>query len=442
MTSKFEKRWMKASKPHVIDEYFSDAFVEDLPVEKLKEFQEKSLKEIITLAYNKSHFYKEKMNQAGVKPEDIQTLEDLKHLPFLDKDELRGKPWALLTCDKEDICLVQVSTGTTGGQEIYMMYTWGDYYLNELTPGYPTLFPIEKGDICFNSLPYEMSSAGLAFHKTFLDGIHATVVPAGKGGAYSTPEKTIRMMRDLQPTILITTPSWAMLLAEAAEEASIDIKSLPLKKIWLTGEGCSSAFRDRVEEIWGTSANFYYGSLEIGAIGVECDAHDGYHLSMAHAMVEIVNPDTGEVLEPGEVGEIVVSVPVRYDSPVLRYRTRDIGYIEVEECSCGVKLPRIFLRGRLVDQIEMGGQSLSPYYIEEHLMQNPEVGNWFQFVVKTGSDSLIVRCELSKGFEPSEQLAESLESKLEYALGIPFKFEFVDQIERPKGKTIRVIHED
>ncbi|RPF53430.1 phenylacetate--CoA ligase family protein [Aquisalibacillus elongatus] len=444
MNSLFEKRLKRISKPEPLIKYFSSdtEFPDGMPLEKLEAFQEESLIEITKRAYDHCEFYRNKMDQLQVSPEDIQELKDLNKLPLMTKDELRGNPWALLACDKADISLVQVSTGTTGGEEIYMMYTWEDYYLHELSPGYPKLFPIKKGDICINSLPYEMSSAGLAFHKTFLEGCEATVVPTGKGGAYSTSDKTVRMIRDLQPTIVITTPSWAIQLAESADQMQFDLKSLPLKAVWLTGEGCSPAFRERIEELWGTQAHFYYGSLECGGLGVECEEHNGYHLPMGHAIIEIVEPDTGDVLEPGEVGEIVVTSTVRYDSPMIRYRTKDLGYIDPDVCDCGCELPRLHLRGRLVDQIDFQGESYSPIYLEEMLMRLPEVGNWFEFVVRPQADVIKIRCELNDGVEASESLKEALASKLEFDLGIPFQFEFVDQMPRSTGKTVRVVHEE
>lgn len=441
MNSLFEKKLERVRQRPILRKYFDGPeFADNMSLFKLAEFHKESLQEIVSLAYERSPFYREKLNQAGVTPGDIKTLADLQRLPFTTKEELRGTTWELLTCDKEDVALVQVSTGTTGGEEIYIMYTWEDYYLYELSPGYPNLVPVERGDICLNALPYEMSSAGLAFHKTFMEGCQATVVPAGKGGAYSTPAKTVKIMRDLQPTVVITTPSWAITLAEAAAEVNFDLTSLPLKKMWLTGEGCSPAFRDRVAKIWGAQVNFYYGSLECGCLGIECDVHNGYHITQGHAAVEIVDPETGEVLEPGEIGEIVVSSVTRYHSPLLRYRTQDLGYIEADPCACGVSLPRLLLRGRLVDQLVIQGISFSPYYLEEFLMRLPEVGNWFQFVVDPeGSDNLKIRVEPAAGVSPSPELAESLASKMEFAVGLPCQFEFVDKLPRPQGKTVRVV---
>ncbi len=443
MSSRFEKKLRKVARPPVLENYFfiEDEFPENMSPIKLREFQRESLEAIIRRAYENSPFYQRKLTEARVSPGDFQEIEDLEHFPFTTKDDLRGKPWELVACDRKDIALVQVSTGTTGGEEIYIMYSWNDFYLHDLAPGYPSLVPVESGDICFVALPYEMSSAGLAFHKTFMEGCGATVIPAGKGGAYSTPAKSVKMLRDLHPNIIITTPSWAAYLAEAAEEEDFDLTGLQLKKMWLTGEGCSPAFRERMEHLWGTVANFYYGSLECGCIGIECDGHDGYHITQGHILVEIVDPKTGKVLEPGEIGEIVVTCLLRYDTPILRYRTQDLGYIETESCDCGVLMPRIVLRGRLVDQIVIQGIGFSPYYLEEFLMRLPEVGNWFQFVLdKENPDLLIICCELAPGINPSAELAEILASKMEYGTGIACRFEFVAKLPRPSGKTIRVVH--
>src|SRR5690606_22182008 len=171
------------------------------------------------------------------------------------------------------------------------------------------------------------------------------------------------------------------------------------------------AFRSRVEALWGAKANFYYGSLECGALGIECDAHAGYHIPMAHSYVEVVDTKTGEVLEPGEIGEIVVTNLLRRDTPLIRYRTQDVGYTETDVCRCGVRLPRLFLRGRLVDQIEIGGVSFSPFYIEEFLMRMEEVGNWYHFIVPKDGKALVVRTELAEGVHPSPELADRLASE-------------------------------
>ena len=443
MSALFEERLRALRTPPAISRHFSgEEQADSMPTEKLARYQLESLKAIIGRAYEHSPFYKEKMARAGVRPGDIEQLSDLSRLPFLTKDELRGKPWLLLTCDKKDIVLIQVSTGTTGGEEIYMTYTWNDYLLHDLSPRYAGLFPVGPGDVCLNALPYEMSTAGLAFHKTFMDGYQATVIPAGKGGAYSTPTKTLKLIRDLRPNIVVTSPSWSITLAEEAARSSFALSSLGLKKMWLTGEGCSPAFRQRVESIWGTTANYFYGSLECGVLGIECDAHSGYHLAQAHVLMEIVDPRTGASLKPGEIGEIVVTALLRYDSPVIRFRTGDLGYLETAECTCGSTLTRFHMRGRAFDQLQFRGKALSPLLLEEFLMRIPEVGNWFQFVMPSSDSARIkIRCELADGVQPSGALAATIASRMEATTSLPFDIEFVDRMPRPGGKAVRVVRE-
>jgi phenylacetate-CoA ligase len=436
------KKQLKAYTQEPFLKRYSGLKDDDLSLATLAEFQKEALQAIVTRAYKKNPFYRQKMMEAGVKPEDIQSLSDVAKLPFTTKDELRGDPWQLLAADKKDLSLIFVSTGTTGGEEIYILHTWRDYFLNEFTAGHPRLMGVKPGDIMINALPYEMSSSGLSFHKVFMEVCGAAVVSVGKGGAYSSPEKTVKVMRDLQPTAMITTPSYAITLAEAAEAISFDVSSLPLKKIWLTGEGCSPAFRERVEKIWGAKANFHYGSLECGVLGIECDQHAGYHIPMGHVLLEIIDPKTGKVLEPGEIGEVVATPLLRYDSPLIRYRTQDLGYIDPDPCSCGNFFPRFFMRGRLVDHITIRGIDFSPFYLEQFLMQLPEVGNWYQFVVQPGNnEQLKIRAELALGVELTDEIADKLASKMEFAIGIPCEFEIVPKLPRPGVKTVRVVRE-
>jgi Coenzyme F390 synthetase len=440
MKYRFENHLKNYVQESLLSRY-SNLPEEQTTLTTLAEFQKEALLANVAHA-NNNPFYQKKMKQAGIKLQDIKSLADLSKLPFTTKEELRENPWQLLTTDKKNISLIHVSTGTTGGEEIYMMQTWRDLYLNEFSAGYPHLLRLTPGDICINALPYEMSSSGLAFHKVFMEISGVTVVPVGKGGAYSTPEKTIKIMRDLQPHVLMTTPSYAITLAEAAAEMSFDLTSLNLKKVWLTGEGCSPAFRERVEKLWGTIANFYYGSLECMGLGIECDAHAGYHIPMGHVIIEIIDPKTGQVLEPGEIGEVVATPLLRFDTPLLRYRTQDLGYIDTERCSCGSDFPRFFMRGRLVDQITIQGINFSPFYLEEFLMRLEEVGNWYQFVVQPeGNEKLKIRTELAEGVEPTSELADKLASKMEFSLGIPCEFEFVTKLHRVGSKAVRVVRE-
>lgn len=438
---RFEKRIQQETLPPFIARYFSDTVCPyRIPPARLADFQKEALQEVVARAYEKSPFYNGKMNQAGVKPQDIGSLEDLAKLPFTTKEELRQDPWALLACDKKDI-LIHVSTGTTGGKEIYKLHTWREYYLNHCII-YPELFPVERGDICFVALPYEMSVAGLNFHNKFIIGYQGAVMPSGKGGAYSTPEKTVKVMRDLKPKFLATTPSYAITLAEAAAEASLDLPGLQLKKIWLMAEGCSPALRERVERIWGATVNLSYGSLECDTLGTQCDAHNGYHINQGHLLLEIVDPSTGKVLGPGETGEIVATPLLHFDTPLIRYRTQDLGYLDPAPCGCGVPSPRLHLRGRAVNQITIKGKAYSALYLEEILLRQPEVGNWYQLVARPDdNEQLKIRAELAAGVEPTPELAVKLAGKMESATGIPCIFEFAAKLPRYRTKAVRVVHE-
>lgn len=415
--------------------------VERISPAKLDAHREESLRAIVERAYRGSKLYRNKLDLAGVRPDDISGPGDLSKLPFLTKDELRGRPWDLLTCAREEVVLIQVSTGTTGGEEIYMPYTRNDYLEFDLAPRYPGLLGIERGDVCLNALPYEMSTAGLAFHKLF-NGYGATVIPAGKGGAYSTAKKTVKLMTDLRPNVAVTSPSWAVTLAEEAQAVGLDLPALEMKKLWLAGEGCSPTLRGRIETLWGTTANFFYGSLECGMLGIECDAHDGYHLPVAHVLLEVLHPHTGEPVPAGETGELVVTALLRYDAPILRFRTGDLGSLETAPCPCGVSLSRFRLRGREVDQVRVQGRSLSPIYLEELLLRMPEVGNWFQFVTSASDPDaagIKVRCELAAGLTSRRGLADSLAARMSAATGLPCGFEIVDRLPRPSGKVARVV---
>lgn len=442
MASDFEKRLAEETLPPVIRHHFSKSLFPDrMPTKRLTQFQKEALQEVVSRAYDNSSFYRQKMTQAGVKPQEIKSPSDLAKIPFTTKDELRQNPWALVACDKKDISVIHVSTGTTGGQPIYTMQTWKEYYLNTAVT-YPMLQPVEQEDLCFVALPYEMSAAGLDFHTRFMVGHHAAVMAAGKGGAYSTPEKTVKLIRDLKPAILVTSPSYAITLAEAAAEASFDLSSLQLKKIWLAGEGCSPTFRKRLEKIWGTTVNFAFGATECGTIGIECDNQNGYHISQGHILLEIVDPKTGEVLEPGQTGEIVVTCLLRFDTPLIRYRTGDLGCIDPKPCQCGVSLERLHLRGRLADQIVLNGKPYSPFYLEDFLMKMPEVGNWYEFIVKPGENELLkIRTELEAGVNTAPQLAEILAAKMGDLIGVPCEFEIVSKLPRPTKKAVRVVYE-
>ena len=217
-------------KYDTIEKYFSKDIEEPFELwnaSRMRNYHEESIKEILTHAYRNNEFYKDKFDKHGVKIEDFQKLEDLSKFPFTYKEELRGKPWVLLSVPKSELTQVHVSTGTTSkklGDHIYTLYSWDDIYLNELAIEMPLMVHSLKEDIVVNSLPYEMSSAGMAFHRSFQHGSGAAVVNVGKGGFYSDPKKTLIILKDIEATVFLTTPPYALYLSELAEEMGIDIK--------------------------------------------------------------------------------------------------------------------------------------------------------------------------------------------------------------------------
>jgi phenylacetate-CoA ligase len=410
------------------------------PADRVRTYQTDAVREILTHAYQNNRLYREKFKSAGVTPDDFRGLRDLGRFPTLTKDELRGDPWVLLSVPRERVAQVHLSTGTTSktlGDHIYSLFTWEDIYVDELAIDYPLMVPSRAGDVVINALPYEMSSAGMAFHRALQHGRGLGLVNVGKGGVYSDPAKTLIAARDLAARIMLTTPPYALYLSEVAEECGIDIRhDMRFKLLWLTGEGCSSAYRRRLEAIWGCPCLMYYGSLECGPIGAECLARDGYHITEGHVLVEIIDPQTGKSLPPGMIGEVCVTTLYRRAAPLIRYRVQDLGYLELLPCECCLERPRLGLRGREQDQITIGDKSFSPYYVEEFLYRIDEVGNNYEFLVDR--DGLVINVEIRRGVERTHRLAERIRSNIAYTVGEVKEVVLVEHMERTRGKTTRV----
>lgn len=408
-----------------------------------EEYQQAALEELLCFVYENNEYYRQNIDAAGFSQDLKFSQENFEKLRYTLKDDLSINKNLLLSVQEDKVAQVHTSTGTSGAENIYMKYTLFDLYGGDLIPSFGDLFKLKETDVVAIGLPYEMSSSAQSFHRVTQIGIGASVIPIGKGGAYSDPQKAIKLIKELNCNILITTPSYMYELYKAANEASIDIpKDINLDAIWLTGEGCSDAYRKRIENRWNTIAKFYYGSLEAGVLGIECDTKDGYHIPPSHVYVEIINPDTGKVLENGEVGEIVVTTLLREGTPLIRYRTQDLGYIEQETCECGSELLKLYLRGRKADQIHLNGEGYAPIYLEELLMQIPEVGDNYRLDIY--NDYIDVVIELNKETPYFEGVEEVISSKFEFNSGIPNKITVVDTIPYAgtKAKRVNYIREE
>ena len=434
------KKFSEPGHPLVRKYFTTHRAIESWSKEHMRFYHEEAIRWVLEHAYEDNHFYREKFKEKGVRPDDFRSLEDIKKFPFTTKGQMQGNPLVLLSVPRERISQVHLSTGTTGGEHIYTYYTWEDYFINFVAPDMPQLMSLTVDDVMINALPHEMSLAGLGAHNLFQKGVGVLMVPAGKGGLYSTPESTLTMARDLEATVLITTPPYAAYLAEIADKRGIHLgKDIKLRFMWLAGEGCSASFRNRLEQKWGCLVLYLYGALEAAPIAFECHQKGGYHVASGHVFLEVVDRKTGEPLPAGEMGIIVVTELTRSAAPMIRYHTEDMGFIDDKKCQCGLELPRMVLRGRDEDQVVIREKAYSPYFVEELLMQIPEMGNWYQLVPR--GDSLLVRAELTPGTMPSQEIEIKIKEQLLKKAGIPAEVNFVTGLPRPGGKTARVVKE-
>lgn len=415
--------------------------VEHWPPDRLREYQRDAVAEQLAHVAANNEFYRAKFSAAGVSPGDFQTLDDLARFPFTAKSELLRKPWVLLSVPREQVCLTHTSTGTTGGDWSYILYSWDDMHAHDVLPAPRLLMPVQAGDVVINALPYEMSSSGQSFQRSLQAGPSALVVPVGKGGFYSDPAKTIEIIRDLSADVLITTPPYAMLLAEFAQKRGLRAdQELSPRFMWITGEGCSPAYRRRLEEIWDCPALVFYGSMECGSIAIESTAHDGCYVSGGQVYVEIVDPKSGQPAPPGQVGEVVCTVLQRKASPLIRYRTQDLGLLDPTPGKDGFQLPRLFIRGRMADQIaqprdQPAAPPISPYMVEDVLYAQPEMGGNYQLY--TDGPRLLVEAEPRAGAGDEAEAARRIAAGLS-ARGLTAEVRWVAHIPRTGGKTRRL----
>lgn len=410
--------------------------IEMMPQDEIDEFQLTAINLTLKHAWDKNSFYRNKMQQGGMASPYINSLSELSTVPLLKKSEIAGDRSKILCCPTSEIGQVHSTSGTTG-KPIYLSYTLADQFKYDVLPKYPALFPDSNEDVIAVALPYEIAQPGLGFQRVYQFVFGATVISLGKGGYMAPVNKSLELMKEYETTILATTPSYAALLAEESEKLGYQLgRDIKLRRLILTGEGCSPQFRSRLEELYGCQATFFYGSTECGMIGVECGEQHGYHVVPGHVKVEIINPETEEVLEYGEIGEIVVTTLMREGMPIVRYRTGDMGYLMQSSCESGITSDILYLRGRKENQIRLYGEEYSPFLIENMLLEIPEVGMWFEFHVF--NEQLSIHVEPFKTDLTDEQLKEKVE------LHMFNKFEFncnvvVDhQIERTFEKAKRV----
>lgn len=411
------------------------AFLRDRFVNSFAEVQE-----VACLAYGCNEFYREKWRQVGVKPDEIKSPLDIARLPLTAKEEIEGKPWILLTVPKFQIWQIHASTPPSKAPRVYIPLSDNDLYHGGLRPftrgasfSPPLPMKIGEKDLVINALPYEVSHLGLLFHRIVQDGVGAGVVPVGKGGFYSLPEKSLRIMKDLEGDHLFTTPAYAIHLAEKAREIGYEIgRDLKPKSLWLTGESCSSGLRQRIEAMWKTDVFLCLTSLECGPIALECEEKSGMHVATGYVFTEVIPVSDSSFRLPEGAGELVVTVLWRRSSPLFRYKTGMMGWIDETPCPCRLDSPRLHFFGNREEFLTLSGQKVSLLEIEDSLMEAVEMSHWY-YVNSQGSTLTIF---IPSGTAPGERegLREKTEKKLRERLALALTVRVEEHSKSYKGE--------
>ena len=420
---------------------------ETLSRSEIEKIQLERLQETVSRVYEKVLPYREKMDAMGVKPEDIKTLKDLAKLPFVTKQDLRDNyPFGLFAVPKNELVRIHASSGTTGKPTV-VGYTKGDLDVwTECVSRIACAGGASKDDVAQICFGYGMFTGALGLHFG-LENIGAAIVPSSTGNS----EKQIMYMKDFETSLLVATPSYALRLAEVANEMGVNPKTDLHVKIALVGsELLTEAMRDEMHKFWGEDVlvTSNYGMSELMGPGVsgECEYMDGMHINEDFFIPEIINPETGEVLPAGEKGELVITCIKKEGLPLIRYRTKDVTRLIYEPCKCGRTFCRMEnLSGRSDDMLKIRGVNVFPSQIEEVILSFAELGPHYEIVVEREgyNDKLTVRVELATitdSFKALESLANKIRSKIKVILGLDAKIqlESPNTLQRFEGKAKRV----
>ena len=420
---------------------------ETLSRTELEALQLARLQETVARVYERVPYYRAKMEGAGVRPSDIQSLADLQKLPFTTKQDMRDTyPFGLFAVPKEEIVRIHASSGTTGkptvvGYTQKDLETWTDCVSRIACMGGAS--KTDTAQICFG---YGMFTGAFGLHYG-LEKIGAAIVPSSTGNS----EKQLMYMQDFQTSLLVATPSYALRLAEVAKQNGIDPKTDLSVKIALVGsELLTDAMREEMHVVWGENVKITsnYGMSELMGPGVsgECLEHCGMHINEDYFLPEIINSETGEVIPAGEKGELVITCIKKEGLPLIRYRTKDITRLFYEPCKCGRTTCRMENpSGRSDDMLKIRGVNVFPGQIEEVVLSVPELGPHYEIIVEREgyADKLTVRVELNKetdSFAELQRIENATRNKLKTILGLDAKIrlESPNTLQRFEGKAKRI----
>ncbi|MFO7911703.1 MAG: phenylacetate--CoA ligase [Desulfotignum sp.] len=425
-----------------------DIDFETMPREGVEAIQLRRLQTTIDRVYATVPFYKKSFDAAGIKPKDIQRLEDLKHVPFTTKQDLRDNyPYDMFAVPMEQVVRIHASSGTTGRPTV-VGYTrrdienWAGLMARSLSAA-----GAGSGDIIHNAFGYGLFTGGLGAHYG-AERLGASVIPVSGGNT----RRQITIMKDFKPTILCGTPSYILHLAEVADDMGVDFKDLCFTSGIFGAEPWTESMRTELEAKLHLKAVDIYGLSEVigPGVSIECrEEQNGLHVFEDHFIVEIIDPDTGKVLPHGEAGELVFTSITKEAFPVIRYRTRDISALNPTPCACG----RTHIRmtkpaGRTDDMLIIRGVNVFPSQIESVLMETGKILPHYQLEVdrKDNLDTLTVKVEIDESlFSDDIKSLQTMENTISFdikeTLGVSAKVMLVEPkaIARSQGKAVRVI---
>ena len=421
--------------------------IECMPREEMKKLQNEKLVKAINYTYENSAFYKKRFDEAGIKPEDIKSVEDLRKIPFTTKQDFTDNyPFGLFARPMKDIVRIHASSGTTGKPKV-VGYTKHDMEIwSDLIARLVVMAGGSDEDIAQVAFGYGLFTGGFGLHQG-LEKVGVTVVPMSSGNT----EKQSMLLRDFGATILVATPTYALHIAETIEEMNVPKEEIKLKIGMFGGEGHTEEMRAVLEKKLGIISTENYGLSEVMGPGVagECIYKKGLHIAEDCFIIEIINPETGEPVPDGELGEVVITTLEKEGIPILRYRTHDISYIISEPCECGRTSRRLAkMQGRTDDMLIIKGVNVFPSQVESVLLGIDHISPYYQLIVskKGYTDQLEIKVELAddsllESFGQLEALEKEIQHKLHVVLGLVAKIRLVapKSIERTTGKAKHVI---
>jgi phenylacetate-CoA ligase len=422
--------------------------METMPREELQKVQLKRMQETAERVYNKVPFYKKLFDDAGVKPADLKSIEDLAKFPFTVKQNLRDNyPFGPFAMPLDEVTQIHATSGTTGkmtvtGYTDNDMKVWAEVMARVYAAG-----GTKKGDVVHNAYGYGLFTGGLGFHL----GAHevgATVVPVSGG----LTKRQVTIMQDFGCTVLTCTPSYALVLAEAIDEEGLDPKKdLKLRIGFFGAEPWTDKMREEIEERLSLEAFDIFGLAEIigPGVSVECPAHNGLHIAEDHFYPEIIDPDSGESLPYGTPGELVFTTLTKEAFPLFRYRTRDRTVLHAEKCECGRTVVRMGkIMGRTDDMLIIRGVNVFPSQIEDVLLSFAELSPHYIIYVDRPKDMDVLTVEVEatetlfdQGWDSLKEMEGKVKKALAEALYVSSSVNVKEPfgIQRSQGKAVRVV---